>query len=106
MVKENHPVYITKVEIAKETHEKLVEAIQTRDQIVPVDRVIEKIVPVEKIVELPPKEIHVKEQIMVTQEVPKIVEVPRTEYVVTKEEVPVEMIKEIEKPLFVEMVKV
>lgn len=43
---------------------------------------------------------------MVVQEVAKIIEVPRTEYVPTREEVPVEIVKEIERPLFVEVVKV
>jgi hypothetical protein len=63
----------------------VVEFIQTRDQIVPVDRIIEKIVPVERIVELPPREIQVKEQVMAIQEVAKVIEVPRTEYVPTRE---------------------
>ena len=43
---------------------------------------------------------------MVVQKQPQIVEVPRTDIVIQKEEVPVEVEKFTEKPLFVEVVKV
>lgn len=89
VVTENNPVLVTKFEIMKEIHEKLVQVIQTKQEVVPVDRIIEKIVQVEKIIEQPPKFIDVKEQIMVVQKEVELVEVLKTQVAIQREEVPV-----------------